>query len=92
MQVTIHKIVKSTMQSGLGKNIWLLEPANKMQGRFIESLMNRTSSNNTNNEVKIEFNSLEEAIIFARKNNYFYEVITASSKKIIKQNYADNFK
>lgn len=92
MQVTIRKNIKSSMQSGHGKDVWLLESTKKMYGRFIEPLMNRTSSNNTSNEIKIEFDNLEEAINFAKKNDYSYQIIAESSKKMIKQNYADNFK
>lgn len=80
------------MQSGSGKDTWLIESAKKMEGRFIESLMNRTSSSNMNNEIKIEFDSLEAAIAFAEKNNYLYELIADKPEKIIKQSYANNFK
>ena len=92
MQVTIYKSATSHMQSGTGRNIWLIKPAKKMEGRFIEPLMNRTSSNNMNNEIEIEFGTLEAAIIFAERNDYSYEIIADKPKKIIKQTYADNFK
>ena len=44
------------------------------------------------NEVKIEFENLDQAIRFATKSNYLYEVITPKEAKIIKKTYASNFK
>ena len=42
-------------------------------------------------EVKLEFQSKEQAINYAKKNNFDYYVIESKKNKIIKKSYSDNF-
>ena len=39
----------------------------------------------------IFFNTLEEAISWAKKNNYQFEILNSQERKIIPKKYADNF-
>ena len=73
MQVRISKPAKSAMQSSDGEIRWQLEFVKKPERRFKESLMGRTSSSDMSNEIKISFNTAEEAIAFAEKKGYQYE-------------------
>ena len=43
------------------------------------------------NEVKMSFNTVEEAVIFAEKKGYQYEVIQTKEAKVPKKSYANNF-
>ena len=91
MQVRISKPAKSAMQSSDGELRWQLEFVKKPERRFKESLMGRTSSSDMSNEIKISFNTAEEAIAFAEKKGYQYEVIKPKEAKIPKKSYTSNF-
>ena len=49
------------------------------------------TSKDTMSEVKLEFNTKEEAINYAKKNDIDYNLIEPKKNKIIKKSYADNF-
>ena len=85
MQVRISKPAKSAMQSADGDIRWQLEFVKKPERRFKESVMGRTSSSDMSSEVKISFDSLEEAIAFAEKKSYQYEVIKPKEARIPKK-------
>jgi hypothetical protein len=92
MQVRISKPARSTMQSADGNGSWLLEFVKKPEKRFKEPVMGRTSSSDMSNELKLYFNSAEEAIAFAEKKTYQYEIIAPKEPKLPKKSYSDNFK
>jgi hypothetical protein len=91
MQVRILKPARSAMQSADGNTKWLLEFVQIPASRSKELLMGRTSSNDMSNEVKLFFSTLEEAIIFANKKHYSYEVIEPQEAILPKKSYASNF-
>jgi hypothetical protein len=91
MQVRISKPTKSAMQSADGDDSWLLEFVTDSNSKFKEKLMGRTSSSDMSNEIKIRFSTLEEAVTFAEKKSYPYEIIKQKKPKIPKKNYASNF-
>jgi hypothetical protein len=81
---------KNTMQSGKNFNQhWILE----FNKSYISNdyLMNWNSTNDTQYQVKLNFDSKEEAIAYAKKNNIEFDVIEPKSSKIIIKSYADNF-
>ena len=86
----IYKPSKTAMQSGTRntKN-WLLEFDTLNTG--INPLMGWETSEDTMSEVKLEFDSKELAINFAKKNDIEYYVIEPKKRKIVKKSYADNF-
>ena len=86
----IFKPTKTAMQSGKRntKN-WLLEF--DTLDNEISPLMGWESSKDTMSEVKIEFETKDQAINFAKKNNIDYYIIEPKSRKIIKKSYTDNF-
>ncbi len=92
MQASIYKPAKSTTQSGMrNSNYWLLEFAHQAN-RSIEPVMGWLSSTDMLREVKIKFNTKEEAISFAHDNNINYNVIEPQTKKFTIRTYAENFK
>ena len=78
------------MQSGKkGTKKWLLEfDTNSSE---INPLMGWTSSRDTMSEVKLNFETKDQAIKYAKKNNIDYYIIEPQSRKIIKKSYSDNF-
>ena len=86
----IYSPNKSAMQSGLNKTgKWILEFETKNPTK--NPLMGWESSSDTLSEVKLEFSSLESAIIYAKKKKIIFEVIELKKRKTIKKSYADNF-
>ena len=86
----IYKPTKTAMQSGMRntKN-WILEF--DTLDIEISPLMGWESSKDTMSEVKIEFETKEQAINYAKKNNIDYYTIEPKNRKIIKKSYTDNF-
>ncbi len=86
----IYKPSKSAMQSGTKKfNKWFLKFITKDKGT--NPLMGWESSEDTLNELNIEFKTKELAINYAKKNNIEYEIVKPKSRKIVKKSYAENF-
>ena len=86
----IYKPNKSAMQSGLGKlDNWILEFETNDPTK--NPLMGWESSNDTLSELKLEFNTKESAIDYAKKNKIEYEIIEPKKRNVVKKSYADNF-
>lgn len=92
MNVRIFKTAKNAMQSGRAKTgVWVLE-YERPTPRRPEPLMGWSSSGDTSNQVRIYFDSEEEAIAFAGKQGWVYDVQAPHLKRIKPRNYADNFR
>ena len=86
----IYIPTKTAMQSAQrNTQKWILEFETKDTG--INFLMGWETSTDTMSEVKLEFDSKELAIHFAKKNNIEYYIIEPQNSKIVKKPYADNF-
>jgi hypothetical protein len=79
------------MQSGARAAKWVLayEPATP---RRPEALMGWTLAEDTLNEVRLHFETMEEAIAFAAKNGLDYTVIVPQHRTEKPKSYADNFR
>ena len=87
----IYIPTKTAMQSGKGNNKrWILEFESR-RDTGINTLMGWETSTDTMSEVKLEFNTKELAINFAKKNNIEYYIIEPQKRKIVKKSYTDNF-
>jgi len=86
----IYNPTKTAMQSGQ-RNIknWILEFDTLNTG--IDPLMGWESSKDTMSEIRLEFNTKEQAVIYAKKNNLDFYIIEPKKRKLIKKSYADNF-
>jgi len=86
----IYIPTKSAMQSAIGNaKKWILEFETQDTG--INPLMGWETSTDTMSEVKLEFDSKELAIDFAKKNNIEYYIIEPQKRRIVKKSYTDNF-
>ena len=89
-KVKIYKPSKTAMQSGTKKfDKWILEYFTNKTG--INPLMGWESSEDTMIEIKLEFNSKELAINYAKKNKLNFEIIEPNKRKMVKKSYANNF-
>jgi hypothetical protein len=92
MKVKIYQPPKSTMQSGRARvSPWQIEYELETP-RYPEPLMGWTASADTLNEVKLHFQTLEEAKAFAEKNGWDYTVAPAHERHLRPRNYIDNFR
>lgn len=90
MQVRIYKPAKTAMQSGVGNTReWVLE--SEPQRKEIDPLMGWTSSGDTMGQVKLTFESKEEAIALAEKRGWLYVVDEPKPRSLKVRAYADNF-
>ena len=92
MTVRIYQPAKTAMQSGRGNTRrWILEfePAVK---READPLMGWTSSADTRRQLRMYFDSREEAVAYAESNGLSYTVDASHDRKIRPKSYADNFR
>ena len=88
----IYRPSKTAMQSGRAQTRkWLLEyePATR---RDPDPLMGWSSAQDTLNEVRIGFPTLEEAMAFAQKHGLDYAIIESHARTPKAKAYADNFR
>ena len=91
MTIKIYKPSKTAMQSGKGKTKkWLAEYISDTD-KEKDSLMGWNSSSDTNSQIKIFFETKEQAILWAKKNNYQYFVDEPKFKNIKPKSYSSNF-
>ncbi len=87
----IFKPAKTAMQSGMrNTRDWVLEWEPDEQ-RVPEPLMGWISSADTRGQVRMYFDSKDEAVAFAEKNKYAYRVHDPKPRHIRPKSYADNF-
>jgi hypothetical protein len=92
MTARIYRPAKTAMQSGTAKTTrWLLE-FDQERGRDIDPLMGWTSSSDMRQQVKLWFDTREEAIAYAERNGIAASVDDPRSGKRRTMAYSDNFK
>ena len=92
MTARIYRPAPNAMQSGKGKSkSWVLvhEPAS---AREIEPLMGYTSTTDTQTQVRLSFETLEEAEAYARSNGIPYTVQAPHNSTPKRSSYPDNFR
>ena len=90
-QVRIYQPTKTAMQSGRFRlALWVLEyePA---EAKLADPLMGWIGSKDTSGQVKMRFKTLDDAVAFAKKNNFDYSVIKPKVRKIQPKDYSANF-
>ncbi|MGF0537967.1 ETC complex I subunit [Agrobacterium sp. ES01] len=92
MSAKIYRPAKTAMQSGKAKtHIWVLE-FDQNSPRKIDPVMGYTTSSDTRQQVKLNFETQEQAVAYAQKNGIDYRVIPP--KEAVRQvaSYTDNFR
>lgn len=89
--VRIYKPAKTAMQSGRrNTNDWVLEfePGSRKE---TDTLMGWVGSRDTKGQVRMRFESKEDAITFAQKNGLSFQVFEPKKRRIKPKAYSDNF-
>lgn len=91
MTAKIYQPSRTAMQSGQGKDKWLLEYEPEAP-RQIEPLMGWTSSTDMKSQIKLRFETKEEAIAYAQRAGIPYRVEEPkpAARRLI--SYSDNFR
>jgi hypothetical protein len=91
MSARIYKPAKSAMQSGQAPREWVLDFA-PARPREIEPLMGWTSGSDTRAQVRMSFNTLEEAVAYATRNGVAFRIEEPRTSELKSKSYAENFK
>lgn len=94
MKIRILQPAKSAMQSARGKSQgWIIQPV-LPTARTPEPLMGWVSANDTASELlnRLSFATLQEAINFATRQGWDFNVEMPEQRKIKPRNYLDNFR
>jgi hypothetical protein len=88
----IFRPAKTAMQSGrAGTRRWVLE-YEPVTPREPDPLMGWASAGDTLNQVRLKFETLDEAKQFAEKKGLDYVVVEPQERTFKPKNYADNFR
>ncbi len=90
--VRVYQPPKTAMQSGRATtHQWVLEfePATP---REVEPLMGWISGRDTRRQVRLRFDTREEALAYAQRNGYQVELEEPHARRFKAKSYADNFR
>ena len=91
-QVRIYRQAKTAMQSGRANtDRWVVEFEPESR-REVEPLMGWTSSADTRSQLRLRFDSREEAVAYARKHGFMYTLEEPRERRVQPKAYADNFR
>ncbi len=89
--VRIYRPTKTAMQSGRARlRRWVLdfEPG---APKIADPLMGWTGSTDTEEQIRLRFESKEDAVAFAERAGLAYTLIEPQERAIRPKNYTDNF-
>ena len=87
----IYQPTRSVMQSGSAMTKkWVLEYTPK-NVRYVEPLMGWVGSSYTKTQCQLKFDSLEEALSYANRNEIAWEVVQPKTASLKPKNYSSNF-
>ncbi|MEZ6030965.1 MAG: ETC complex I subunit [Hyphomonadaceae bacterium] len=91
MLAKIFRPARNAMQSGTAKSQdWVLE-FDSATPRTVDPLMGWISNGDTNTQVRLTFETREEAIAYARRQGIPFQVTEPREPKRVIKAYADNF-
>ncbi|MEY2757885.1 MAG: hypothetical protein RIR33_1663 [Pseudomonadota bacterium] len=91
MLAKIYRPARNAMQSGTAKSQdWVLEFDSETP-RTVDPLMGWIGNADTNTQVRMTFDTREEAIAFAQRSGIPFQVTEAREAKRVIKAYADNF-
>ena len=91
MVARIYKPSKTAMQSGTAKTkAWVLEYEPE-EPREVEPLMGWTSSGDMKSQLRLRFDSAEEAVAYCQRHGIPCQVFSARAPARRSMSYSDNF-
>jgi len=88
MLAKIYQPAPSAMTSGRAKRHWVLEFLGT-SSREIDPLTGTARSTNMRSQLDLKFDTLEEAVSYAKANNIPHQVVQSQKMKRIPRSYAD---
>ena len=90
--VRIYRPAKTATQSGRARSTrWVIEFSTALAQRR-DSLMGWPGCGDTRQQIRLEFDSEDAAIAYARRNGLTYAVEPARQRRVRAKSYADNFR
>ncbi|MFK8251138.1 ETC complex I subunit [Ancylobacter terrae] len=91
MVARIYKPARTAMQSGTARTkLWVLDYEPE-KAREVEPLMGYTSSADMKSQVRLRFDSKEEAVAYAERHGIAYQIAEPQEPARRRISYADNF-
>ena len=92
MKAKIYQPAKTAMQSG-NANVkhWIVEYEPE-ETKKVDSLMGWVGSGDMRGQLKLKFDTKEEAIAYAERNALSYNLAEPNIRGVIPKSYSDNFK
>jgi ETC complex I subunit-like protein len=91
MTARIYKPARTAMQSGAAKTKeWVLDYEPE-QPRAIDPLMGWTSSGDMKQQLRLQFDTKEEAIAYCERNGIAYQAFESPRSRRQRISYSDNF-
>ena len=93
MPARIYRPARTAMSSGQAKtHRWVLEYEPE-RAKSIEPLMGYTSSDDMTSQIRLEFDTKDEAVDYAKRNGIPYQVFEAPKDRVRPTiAYSDNFR
>ena len=91
MLARIYRPAKTAMQSGKAKTLSWRREFEPASARTIDPLMGWTSSDDMNGQVRLTFDSAEEAVAYAERHGIPFRLQEPQEPPVIIKAYADNF-
>ena len=92
MVARIYRPAKTAMQSGKAKtHRWVLDYEPEV-AKSVEPLMGYTSSSDMKQQIRLFFDTREDAVAYAKRHGIAHRVEKARDRKVRGSAYADNFK
>lgn len=90
MLAKIYQPAPSAMTSGRAKRHWVLEFLVASSSK-IDPLTGTKRSTDMRSQLELKFDTLEEAVAYAKANDIPHQVVQSQKAKRIPRSYADNF-
>ena len=92
MKAKIYQPAKTAMQSG-NANVkhWIVEYEPE-ETKTVDPLMGWAGSGDMRGQLKLRFDTKDEAIAYAERNALSYNIAEPNIRRVIPKSYSDNFK
>ncbi len=91
MSARIYKPAKTAMQSGVAKTKDWVVDFDQEEPRQVEPLMGWTSSGDMRQQLRLRFETKEEAVAYCERHGVAYQLTEEAPVKRRIASYADNF-
>ena len=92
MKAKIYQPARTAMQSG-NANVkrWIVEYEPE-ESKKVDPLMGWVGSGDMRGQLKLKFDTKDEAIAYAERNALSYNIAEPNIRRVIPKSYSDNFK